>query len=89
MEEQKKIKGKLYSKSYLIEAQIMHQIKMQEKRLTEIEEMRNKIPCELPEKEYWTAFYYAHGAINQLMIVLTCYDNPLSNFLAYESKNKL
>ena len=77
-----------HSKAYLIECQIMHQIKKQQNRLDELDAMRKKEKPEITETDYWNAFYSCHGAITQLMIVLTCYDNPLSNFLAEEKQNK-
>ena len=88
-EKQIELNGKLYSRSYLIEHQAMHLIKKQEKRLKEIEEMRAKTPYEITDADYWAAFYLANGAITQLMICLSCYDNPQSNFLAEEEKERL
>jgi hypothetical protein len=72
------------SKAFLIEGQLLHQIRKQQKRLNEINAMRNANPREITEKDYWAAFYSCNGAITQLMICLTAYDNPLSNFIHKE-----
>lgn len=75
-----------HSKAYLLEGQIMHQIRKQQKRLEDLDVMRKKEKPEITEQDYWNAFYSCHGAITQLMICLTCHDNPLSNFLSDEKK---
>jgi len=67
---------------YLLEGQILHQIKKQEARLDKLKEMYNAEPKEITEEGYWAAFYSCHGAITQLTICLTAHDNPLSNFLS-------
>lgn len=67
---------------YLLEGQILHQIKKQEARLEDIKRMRNADPREITEEGYWAAFHSCNGAIMQLLICLTAHDNPLSNFLS-------
>lgn len=72
-------------KAYLLEGQILYQIGQQEKRLKEIDRKRNATPREMTEQDWNNAFYSCTGAINQLMIVLSCHDNKLSNFQAKEA----
>lgn len=72
------------TKGYLLEGQILHQIKKQKARLADMDRMRKADPKEITEDGYWAAFYSCQGAIDQLMICLTCHDNPLSNFLCDE-----
>lgn len=69
-------------KAYLIEGQIMFQIRKIEKRLSKIEAEFSD--GNLSEQDYYRAWWSCKGAITQLNIVLTSYDNPLSNFLALE-----
>ncbi len=74
------------SKSYLIEGQLMHLIKKSENRQKELERMYNATPREITEESYKIQSAMCYGATTQLMICLTCYDNPLSNFLSEEKK---
>lgn len=78
------------SKAFMIEAQIMHQIKKQEKRIKELDAMLNhkdkhgNPDPEITKESYNNQWWMCQGAITQLMIVLTCYDNPLSNYSTQE-----
>lgn len=60
----------------------MFQIRKIEKRLSKIEAEFSEGNLSL--QDYDRARWSCMGAITQLNIVLTSYDNPLSNFLALE-----
>ena len=76
------------NKAFLLEGQILHQIKKKKLRLLELDRMRNADPKEITEEGYWAGFYGCHGAIDSLTMCLTCHDNPLSNFLCEEKVAK-
>ncbi len=76
------------NKAYLIEGQILFQINKLRRRLLELKRMRDAEEPEITQADYRNAFYSCSGAIDQLMICLTSYDNPLSNFIAQEKKIK-
>jgi len=67
-------------KAYLLEGQILYQIKKQEARLIQLKTMLEK--REISHQSYERQWYMCKEAIDQLTLVLTCHDNPLSNFLS-------
>ena len=68
------------NKAQLLEGQILHQIKKQEGRLAQLKTMLEK--KEITPRHYERQWFMCKGAIDQLTLILTCYDNPLSNFLS-------
>ncbi len=74
------------SKAHMIESQILHQIKKLEKKVKALDGQMKRVDRkgnpdpEYTERDYWILFHSYHAAIDQLYIVLTCHDNPLSNY---------
>ncbi len=76
------------TKAYLIEGQILHQLKKMRDREAELTKMYKAKPREITEESYKIQMAMCYGATTQLMIVLSCHDNELSNFQAEEEKEK-
>lgn len=66
------------SKQELMNNQILYQIKELEKRKQQLNQDYSK--GNLAFLDYKISWHGCCTAIDQLYIVLTCYDNPLSNF---------
>ena len=71
------------TKAYLLEGQILHQIQKNRDRIEELNKLKSA--KEISAQSYDRQWFMCKEAIDQLTLVLTCHDNPLSNFL---SKNK-
>lgn len=76
------------TKAYLMENQLLHQVKKLQERQKEIDRMVNADPREIPKDMYDKLSHRCDGGITQLLILLTCHDNPLSNFEAEQKKEK-
>lgn len=68
------------NKAQLMEGQILHQIEKQRQRIEELVKLAKD--GHITSQSYDRQWYMCKGAIDQLTLVLTCYDNPLSNFLS-------
>lgn len=82
----KSFKMESNSKFFMLESQIMFQIKELEEKMEYNQEEYDK--GNLTEKHYKFNLTRYKGAQDYLMIMLTIYDNPLSNFIAQERKGK-
>lgn len=78
------------SKAFMLESQIMHQIRKLQKKLDALDglmartDRKGNPDPEYTVEQYWIKFYSYNACIMQLMIVLTCHDNPLSNYSSQE-----
>lgn len=84
--------SKARKKCFLLEGQTLHMIKDLESKLDKLEKdwIKGDVYC---EKDYHFLKTRYNGAMDYLTMLLTCYDNPLSNFEAktigkYPGKNK-
>lgn len=73
------------NKAYLLEGQILYQIHKNKERIIELDKLKSA--KEITKDSYERQWYMCKESIDQLTLVLTCHDNPLSNFLSKTNNN--